>query len=51
MQDARELLGEVREMKFALEESDQAAEHLTSELSAIQVCLDPSQHIASVRLC
>ena len=25
-------------MKFALEESDAAAEHLTSELSAVQVC-------------
>ncbi len=36
-QDARELLGEVREMKFALEESDAAAEHLASELSAVQV--------------
>ena len=43
VQDARELLSEVREMKFALDESDQAAEHLTSELSAVQVCLGLSQ--------
>lgn len=37
MQDARELLAEVRELKFALEESDQAAEQLQSELAAAQV--------------
>lgn len=35
-------------MKFALEESDAAAEHLTSELSAVQVRCGLSLH---VRLC
>lgn len=36
-QDAKELLAQVRELKFALEESDQAAEHLATELAAAQV--------------
>ena len=48
MQDARELLGEVRELNFALDESNQAAEHLTSELSAVQVRLGPP---ASTTVC
>ncbi|CAL5228018.1 g11080 [Coccomyxa viridis] len=45
VQDARELLGEVREMKFALEESDAAAEHLTSELSAVQAEAEKAQRM------
>ena len=32
-------------MKFALEESDAAAEHLTSELSAVQVRCNLSLHV------
>ncbi|CAK0771701.1 hypothetical protein CVIRNUC_003887 [Coccomyxa viridis] len=36
VQDAKELLAKVREMSFALEESDQAAEHLANELAASQ---------------
>ena len=39
VQDAKELLAKVREMSFALEESDQAAEHLANELAASQVAL------------
>ena len=39
IQDAKELLAKVREMSFALEESDQAAEHLANELAASQVDL------------
>lgn len=38
-------------MKFALEESDAATEHLTSELSAVQVRANPSPHVGSMRLC
>ena len=41
IQDAKELMGKVREMSFALEESDQAAEHLANELAASQVALTP----------
>lgn len=40
LQDAKELLAKVREMSFALEESDQAAEHLANELAASQVALN-----------
>lgn len=36
-QDAKVVLAEVRELKFALEESNEAAEHLQSELAAAQV--------------
>ena len=36
-QDAKVVLADVRELKFALEESNEAAEHLQSELAAAQV--------------
>jgi len=36
-QDAKELLAEVRELNFALDESNEATEHMTTELSAVQV--------------
>ena len=36
-QDAKVVLAEVRELKFALEESNEAAEHLQSELATAQV--------------
>lgn len=36
-QDAKSVLAEVRELKFALEESNEAASHLQSELEAAQV--------------
>lgn len=39
LQDAKELMSQVRDLKFALEESDQAAEHLASELAAAQVSM------------
>ena len=37
VQDARALLADVRELKFALEESNEAAEHLQAELATAQV--------------
>ena len=39
VQDAKELMAKVRETSFALEESDQAAEHMANELAASQVAL------------
>ncbi len=38
-QDARAVLAEARELRFALEESRAAAEHLQAELAAAQVRL------------
>ncbi len=37
LQDAREMLAELRELKFALEESKEAAASLQSELAAAKV--------------
>lgn len=37
VQDAREMLAELRELKFALEESNEAAASLQSELAAAKV--------------
>ena len=36
-QDAKAVLAEVRELKFSLEESNEAAEHLQTELATAQV--------------
>ena len=45
-QDARAVLAEARELKFALEESHAAAEHLQSELATAQVRVHARHHNA-----
>jgi hypothetical protein len=45
LQDAKELMSQVRDLKFALEESDQAAEHLAAELAAAQVVMLCPSHM------
>ncbi len=51
VQDARELLAEVRELTFALEESNAATQQLQTELTAAQVgCLSLLSFICSNKI-